>query len=178
MKQKYLKAIEENDVISVRIFLANELMLDPRGHSFKEMLELAEQKIPTLYELDNGNSYTQDSTTWDEAFLFNLKNDLDENFSREKLYFYETVVKVVLKEKAALLDKEETQQQAASSRQTDLSCNTETGFKHKKAIYAGVTVGGLVLTATGLSLSKVALTSLGIAGVMIGGYLLYKESTK
>ena len=178
MKQKYLKAIEENDVISVRIFLANELMLDPRGHSFKEMLELAEQKIPTVYELDNGNSYTQDSTTWDEAFLFNLKNDLDENFSREKLRFYETVVKVVLKEKASQLDKEETQQQAASSRQTDPSCNTETGFEHKKAIYAGVTVGGLVLTATGLSFSKMALTSLGIAGVMIGGYLLYKESTK
>ena len=178
MKQKYLKAIEENDVISVRIFLANELMLDPRGHSFKEMLELAEQKIPTLYELDNGNSYTQDSTTWDEAFLFNLKNDLDENFSREKLYFYETVAKVVLKEKAAQLDREETQQQRASFRQTDSSCNTASGCKHKKTIYAGVTVGGLVLTATGLSLSKVALTSLGIAGVMIGGYLLYKESTK
>ena len=41
MKPKYLKAIEANDVISVRIFLANELMLDPRGLSFMEMLEIA-----------------------------------------------------------------------------------------------------------------------------------------
>ena len=38
MRPKFIKSVDESDVVSVRISLTNELMLDPRGESFKVML--------------------------------------------------------------------------------------------------------------------------------------------
>ena len=56
MKTKFKNAVDEHDVISVRIALASELMMDPRGVSFQEMLQYAEANIKDLYEEDNGES--------------------------------------------------------------------------------------------------------------------------
>ena len=41
MKVKFIKAVESRDLVSVRLFIANELMLDPRGKSFAEMKNFA-----------------------------------------------------------------------------------------------------------------------------------------
>ena len=55
MKQKFITAVNAGDVVSVRLMLSNELMLDPRGKSFDEMLFFAEKQLPNLYEADNQN---------------------------------------------------------------------------------------------------------------------------
>ena len=43
---------------------------------------------------------------------------------------------------------------------------------------AGVTIGGLALITIGLCVSKAALTTLGVVGLAVGGYMLYKETKK
>ena len=52
MKDKFIKAVESGDIESVRLFLSNELMLDPRGISFHEMLNFAESKMSNLFDID------------------------------------------------------------------------------------------------------------------------------
>ena len=56
MKDKFIKAVESGDIESVRLFLSNELMLDPRGISFHEMLNFAESKMSNLFDIDNGKT--------------------------------------------------------------------------------------------------------------------------
>lgn len=176
MKAKFIKAVNECDLLSVRISISNELMLDPRGKSFKEMLAYAESNLTNLYEEHDGVSYSEETGTWNENFLFSLKNDLDNNFSRERLALYEKVAKLVLREKAENLDKEELEEKKQNY--TSNSFNTSNNTMHntsKKHIYAGVAIGGAVATVIGVCTSKVALTLLGAAGVAVGGYLLYKN---
>lgn len=178
MKVKFIKAVESRDLVSVRLFIANELMLDPRGKSFAEMKNFAEAKFDNLYDPDNAKSYSSVKTDWNEELLFSIKNDLDDNFSKEKLAVYESVAKYVLKDKAEELDKEEA---SRSARTTTTSNSENTGRsqrRNNKHLYTCITVGGAAIAVTGLCLSRVALASLGLAGVVIGGILLYNDAKK
>lgn len=178
MKAKFIKAVESEDIVSVRLFITNELMLDPRGKSFSEMKNFAEAKFSNLYDTDNAKSYSSVKTEWNEELLFSIKNDLDDNFSKEKLAVYENVAKYVLKDKAEELDKEE----ASRSARTNRTYNNENACRHqktsKKKLYTSITVGGVAVAVTGLCLSRVALASLGFAGAVIGGILLYNDAKK
>lgn len=178
MKDKFKKAVESGDLCDVRLFLSNELMLDPRGVSFHEMLSYAESQLSGLFMPDNGHRSEKDAALWDKDFLYQIKNELDDNFSREKLNYYEQVAKQVLKDKARQLDEEKIKQQQRSENQ-ESEQQTENWFEnHQKEVYAGITVGGVALTTIGLSVSKVALTILGVAGLVVGGYMLYTETKK
>lgn len=178
MKAKFIKAVESGDLVSVRLFISNELMLDPRGKSFSEMKNYAEEKISNLYDVDDTKSYPSDKSEWNEELLFSIKNDLDDNFSKEKLGIYENVAKYVLRDKAEQLNKEET----SRSQKIDTALNTDnvsrTQKKSNKNLYLGITVGGAAVAVTGFCLSRVALASLGITGVVIGGILLYNDAKK
>lgn len=101
-----MEAISDGDLITIRLYLANELLLDPRGKSFNKMLSYAEMNIVDLYEIHDGTDFSEVSSIWDEELLFNLRNDLDYNFSKERLVFFEKVAKTVLEEKAQLMSKE------------------------------------------------------------------------
>lgn len=177
MDTKFIKAIEAKDVINVRLYLTNELALDPRGESFHEMLYYAENKLDNLYEEDNGGVFEQDPSKWDDIFLSKVKIELEDNFSREKLALYERVAKQVLKDKARRLDESDANN---GQKNCDSTSQQFDGWfeNHKKEVYTGVTVGGAVLTTIGLCVSKAALTTLGVVGLAVGGYMLYKETKK
>lgn len=178
MRKKFINAVSERDLVDVRLLLSNELMLDPRGASFHEMLSYAESRLEGLFVPDNGRRSEKDSAQWDKDFLYQIKNELDDNFSREKLNYYEQVAKQVLKEKAEQLDAEETRRGHQSDNQGSEQQADNWFEGHKKEVYTGVTVGGAVLTTIGLCVSKVALTTLGVVGLAVGGYMLYKETKK
>ena len=172
MKAKFIKAVDGGDLVSVRLFIANELMLDPRGKSFSEMKNYAETKFSNLYDIDDAKSYSSVKTEWNEDLLFTIKNDLDSNFSKEKLAIYEDVAKFVLKDKAEQLNKEE------ASRSSSVNAAGRVQKNNKKKLYMGITVGGAAVAVTGLCLSRIALASFGFAGVVIGGILLYNDAKK
>jgi hypothetical protein len=96
MKQDFIDAVESRNLAEVRISLSNELLLDPRGTTFGKMLKYAMSDLPNLFEENKEANYSvSPQETWDKDFLFEVKNDLDSNFSQEKLAFYEAVIKVV-----------------------------------------------------------------------------------
>ena len=178
METEFIKEVESGDLVGVRLSISNELMLDPRGKSFSEMKTFAEAKLTNLYDVDDSTKYSSVKTDWNEDLLFTIKNDLDDNFSKEKLAIYENVAKYVLKDKAEELDKEE----ASHSARTTTTYNSEntgrTQRRSNKKLYTCITVGGAAIAVTGLCLSRVALASLGLAGVVIGGILLYNDAKK
>ena len=50
MEQKFIESVKKGDVKDVRLSLSNELLLDPRGKSFTEMLSYAEANLSNLFE--------------------------------------------------------------------------------------------------------------------------------
>lgn len=182
MKSKFKKVVDAGDLVSTRLFLANEMLLDPRGKSFMEMRSYAETVFLNLYDVHDGGSFEENMSAWSEDLLFKVKNDLDFNFSRERLDFYCNLAKEVLKDKAAKLDAEDLK---LAQRQSNASTNQEEyiyPYDSKKKIHAGITIGGAALTVAGLFIEKAAVayavSSLGIIGMAVGGYLLYNDRKK
>ena len=169
MKQKFIESVKSGDVRKVRLSLSNELLLDPRGKAFAEMLNYAKANLSNLFEENREARYeVLPKEQWDENFLFIVKSDLDSNFSVEKLAFYQAVIEIVGKDKMASLDEEEknAKMQKSSSHQP-----REKAKRSKKTVSMSVATGGAVLTIVGLCVGKTLLTLVGGA-VRIGGVLI------
>lgn len=132
LKEKFIESVKNNNVIAIRLFLANELMLDPRGNSFKLMRDYADNNSSDLYEVHNGENFVEDQSEWNQEFLFNVRNDLDSNFSRERLGYFEMVCKVVLKDKALSLETEEKKQKAQKTNSTEPTASGTESESNKK----------------------------------------------
>jgi hypothetical protein len=179
MDPKFIDAVQSKKLVRVRLALSNELMLDPRGVTFSEMLRYAESNLSSLYQDDDGKIYDNEKSKWSEDFLYDLKNGLDLNFSREKLALYEAVAKFVLREKAKQMEQDDIKEQtkSLSIQKNNYSEPTDSQI-NKKAIYTGVTIGGTAIAITGFCLQKIGLASLGLVGAIIGGVLLFNDSKK
>ena len=173
MKAKFIKTVEAKDLEGTRISLANEMMLDPRGESFREMRQYAEASFPQLYDVHDGEIFDKNQDKWDERLLFSTKNALDDNFSNERLDFYYELAKVVLKDKAERL---KVEQKEKSGKEADFKTNSSNNTRPQtNPLYAGVVIGGIIIGGTGLIMGKTILATVGLVGAAIGGGLLYNE---
>ncbi|MBO4587715.1 MAG: hypothetical protein J5711_02290 [Bacteroidales bacterium] len=109
MRTTYKKAVINKDINAVRIALTSELIKDPRISSFKDMLSYAEEHLNDLYEIDNDNFQEKPHCEWNQDYLFDLKNKLLFNFSKQKLMHYETVARELFKEQANSVNQKEQQ---------------------------------------------------------------------
>ena len=132
MKPKFLEAISDGDVLTIRLYLANEMMLDPRGKSFDKMRTYAEINVDSLYQTHDGTDFTEHSSLWDEELLFNLRNELDSNFSKERLDFFANVAQVVLKDKAECINAEKKAiSEVSNSIKDSEECSPETKSRNR-----------------------------------------------
>lgn len=169
MKQKFIESVKSGDVEEVRLSLSNELLLDPRGKTFTQMLNYAKDNLSNLFEENKEAGYdVLPKEQWDEEFLFTVKNDLDSNFSVEKLAFYQAVIEIVGKDKMASLDEEEKEAKMQTERVPLSKKNVK---RSRKTVSMSVATGGAVLTIVGLCVGKTLLTLVGGA-VFIGGVLI------
>ena len=189
MNLAFIKAVESNNISRVRYALSDQLLIDPRGNRFHEMLAFADGKMCNLFEVDDGKRSEKDTSLWDMDFLYQVKNELDRNFSREKLDYYEKVVKYVLKDKAKQLGEDEAKQ-VETKEENPLEPIKNWISDNKKPVLVGLVVIGIALSVIGLCFSKedfpnwskatfitlkATLTTLGITGVLSGGILYFKE---
>lgn len=168
MKQIFIDAVETGNLISVRYSLTNELLLEPSGKSYQEMKAWAEEKFADLYEPLEGELKEKPLETYTEEDLLEMKNELDANFSRERLALYEQVVPVVLREKIELMAKESKK---ACGKKTKC-CSEEWSVPAMAGVVSGVAAGGMakiVGAATGVAVG-VAVTA-GAAAVAAAKFI-------
>lgn len=116
MKQKYIDAVAEHRLVKVRMMLADELLLDPRGETFTEMLEYAKNNLSDLFEPNKVSNYEipLDENSWDIELASTIKQDLISNFSIEKLALFEKVARKIGEGKARTLNEEERRERYRS----------------------------------------------------------------
>lgn len=165
MKQKFIDAVEAANLISVRYSLSNELLLDPRGDTYREMKAMAEERLDGLYEPLDGELPQKSADNYTKSELMELKNDLDANFSCERLAHFEQVVAVVLREKAEQMDNESDCKKSHNdlkAQQNEGSGNWGTAAKY------AITVGA---AAFGTAKFIVGTTATAAAGIATGAAL-------
>lgn len=156
MKQSFIEQVESHDLAMVRLSLSMELMLDPRGVSFCEMLSYADNKLPDLFEVHDGKTYSEDESDWNQELFFSVKNDLDRNFSKERLELYEKMSRVVLKEKIDTLNKEDNDRNVKQERKSQDSgresfdnSDSEESIPWKWIALAGAVIAALIAIILG-----------------------------
>ncbi len=132
MEQMFVDQVEKNDLTNVRLSLSNELMRHPNGESFYEMLSFARDKLPNLFEEHDGKSYSKNEEDWNQDLFFSVRNDLDRNFSKERLELYIKMSRIVRKEKIERLKKKEDEEEKKMQRDS-LSDSSKTNKKEKKS---------------------------------------------
>lgn len=171
LKEDFKEAVDNKRVKEVRLALSNELLLDPSGKTFADMLIYAKENLPNLFEVNKEAYYTLlPEDQWDESFLFKVKNDLDANFSIEKLVFYQEVI-----------NKVGENLKPAPPTETIHSETIIENLKEKSSINpvtVSVTAGGAVLTAIGICLGKTLFTIFGGAALVGGVLLLLNDRNK
>lgn len=180
MKKTFVEAVENHKLSRVRIALSNELLLDPRGETFGEMLSFAMSALPDLFEENKEANYSvPPQNEWNQDFLYKVKNDLDSNFSKEKLAFYETVAKCVGKDKADNInDFEEQEKEKRFEKNEQSASESESQSNWMEKIdkpHAVVTSCGATLMVVGLIAGKSMITIAGGTALVVGGILLLND---
>ena len=143
ISEKDAKRLTGNDLSYTRLTLSNEMLLDPRGERFKEMRKMAEDKWgDKLYDKHKGTI----SKSHDKPSLFEVKNNLDDNFSRERLDDYYNQSKKVLKDKSNNLNREEFQE-TRNKFKVDKKNILNKFKKSKKKAAIGVGIGAVALSS-------------------------------
>lgn len=129
MKAKYIEAVTSQNVRKVRMMLADELLLDPRGETFTEMLEYAKNNLPYLFEPNKVSNYefSLDESTWDIELASTIKQDLISNFSIEKLALFEKVARKIGEHKAKALNEKERREHHHSDNSSNTRRTSKTG---------------------------------------------------
>ncbi|MDE7414557.1 MAG: hypothetical protein K2N05_12330 [Muribaculaceae bacterium] len=168
MTQRFIQAVNDRKLNAVRIALINSLNSNPTGDEFNEMLEYANARLDDLFE-ENKEAYYDiiPEDEWNVDFMDKVANDLEMNFSVEKLAFYKAVI-----EKVRANDIVSIRTRNASNHEP-FSDNRRNRVKK-----VGITVatGGAVLTVVGICKGISLLTLIGSA-ILIGGVTIAIKST-
>lgn len=170
--KSFLDSVNEQDLVRVRLVLGNMVIYNPCSGSLRDMLQLAMDSFPSLFETHDNKPFEKDVANWTVDLLYSVHIDLDTNFSKERWDYIMELCKYVSKERIEALEMEELQNEAEDK----LRMEMEQSKARMKQVYTGVTLGGAVMVVAGLCFSKASLTVLGAAGVLIGGVLLYNKS--
>jgi len=170
MNKKFLDSIASGNLVSVRLSLSNELLLDPRGDSYREMKALAESRLADLYEPHEGTLVAAADFTYTEDALYALKNELDSNFSRERLALYEQVVPIILKDKVEQMSDESGSMPTADNADSLMGYPRDEVVKGASiaatAVGVGLTVAGIAHKAAGLAITGAATAAIGAIGTL------------
>ena len=66
ISKQYQQAVDEHDVIMVRIMLKDSLVLDPTCRSFTEMENYARSRLDDLYQIHDGEVLIKDRSQWNK----------------------------------------------------------------------------------------------------------------
>lgn len=183
MNNEFIKAVEENKVKTVRMMLSNELLMDPRGKTFSEMLEYAKDRMADLFEPNEPARFDipADKEEWTADVVSKMKRDLNMNFSVEKLKLFEEMAKWNGRDKAEKLDNndninngnnqrhESTKAQGHNNKPASTAARRRRTPRHTASF---AIAGGAILTIAGICAGKTLITIIGGGIVVIGGVAL------
>lgn len=84
ISEQFKKAVDNKDEGLVRIMLKNSLVTDLSFTSFDEMLDYAEKSMPEIIEEHDGTVLLE-KEKWTKSYSSELKVDLVDNFSKERI---------------------------------------------------------------------------------------------
>lgn len=158
----FKKAVEESDVLSIRIAMKDSLLQDVTFSQFKVMEGMVKH-IPDVYEDHDGRTFEMNTSAWDIDYLDTIMAQLMMNFSKDRLDHAKRVVQKLYPATNADFQKAGKSNGASSHSSPKSSSNTETVIV---ASVGGAAVGAGVAAVTSSSVVAGAVTGAVVCGVL------------
>ena len=168
--KEFIKAIEEQDNLKMRIMLKNSMLLDPTLEMFNEMLAYAEKKVTNLYDEHDGETLLNDENNWTKDYLDEQLFSVVTNFSKVRIGLIKKMIKKLYLPKTESV---QNKQKRYNGRKINSSCNKR--VISKRDIGTGLIVVGGVAFVAGVLIPKTVLTIAGVGAVAVGAGLVLKE---
>lgn len=155
INNEFKNAVQEQDVLLIRVMLKNSMWRDPTFKEFNELLGYAEKNVDNLYDKHDGEDFIDDKSQWDRNLLAEQQAKCLDNFSHERVTYLRKLCRYLYADKIKSIENERRMQSLESANRKE---------KQKKVMMAGV--GAM---AIGLIAGSTIIT---VAGVATVGYAL------
>lgn len=156
LTETFKKAVEENSKVHVRIMLKDAMLVDPSMKNFNEMISYAEQKMPDLYDLHDGEKLKDSEADWNRDYMNEQMVAGVTNFSRERISLLKQIIRYLYKDQIPTM-----------TVTNNLKQETEKSLSSRKVAGGIITVTGAGTMAGGIALSNIPLIVAG--GVVAAG---------
>lgn len=101
LSDKFKEAVIAGDINRVRIMMKNSLTMDVTFRQFQEMLDYSVARMPGLIEVHDGATF-EGKTNWNKNYASDIKADLMDNFSSERIAHIKKVQRFVYADKVVV----------------------------------------------------------------------------
>ena len=160
INDSFKKAVDEKDLLMVKIMLKDSMIFDPSFQEFNALIAYAEKNMPGLYDKHDGEIFNDNKSEWNEDLLDHQQAILiDRNFSRERITF--------LRKLCRYLYADDIKNVEIKRKVEKVKKHQETKDKRKNIMLAGagVAVVGLIAGSTFVT----------VAGIAVAGYGLMQD---
>lgn len=157
---EFIDAIKDGNKRRVQIMIKDSIMIDPSLNSFREMIKLAEENIPNLYNEHDGSKLSYNEKDWSESYFNRQMSELLFNFSQERIKLLCEICKYHYKD---TIYKQNSEEDKATISIT------------KKQVGTSLVVGGTVAAAVGVAVVKPVIIGAGITAAIVGGVLIITD---
>ena len=169
----FYQAVQNEDVLSVRIMMKDSLLVDPTFVEFNAM-EKAASSMARLYDEHDGKELIEDRNLWneDKVMVKVLSNFSHKrvNHLKEVVRYLRPVTKTVAPKKEQTSHQTYITTQKGSYEEEKRRCQERgdyLGAKIGAGAVVGAAVGGVIATVTGATLTGVVGSA--AAGAVVGG---------
>lgn len=166
----FYEAVKEKNIRRIRIMMKDSLLIDPTFKEFQEMERVA-TSLEGLYDTHDGRIF-EAKENWNDEYMSKQMVQVVGNFSKERIEHLKNVVFYLRPvpgtvNKKGDLSKNRVQQKHKNyheEKRLDMENGRFRGYKIASGTMAGAVVGGLVASATSITVLGGAVT-----GAVVGG---------
>lgn len=163
ISKDFINAVEEKDLLMVRIMLKDSMILDPTLAEYYALSDYAERHMNDLYDVHDGENLIEDMELWTKDYLDEQMVVVVNNFSKERVELLKRICKHLYNDRASKIEYERMNE-------TNANCAI-----NKRQIGTGIAAVGVATTAVGLAIAKPLVTGVGIAAIIAGGTLIFAD---
>lgn len=154
LSKDFIDAVEEGNVLRVKLMLKNSLLIDPTCQSFDQMFSFANERIANLIDKHDGETL-KSSEEWDEEYYNVQTVKIVNNFSRERIDLLKSMAKKLYAKKSedsSKVGNGDRRIRIESNYSQKQSTKPGSGLSSQKmigvgaaAVGAGMLIGGLIV---------------------------------
>lgn len=179
LPEAFYKAVNNGDILSVRIMMKNSLLFERTFAEFSEM-EKEASKLNGLYDVHDGRELITDKSKWDDNYMNLLMVQVTKNFSHERLNHLKEVVRYLRPPQDKPKEKPQQDTQRTDKKEENTRRPSGSSYQEQKKrdqengtfLGVGTVVGAGVGAAAGAGiavLSGGSVVAFAIAGAVVGG---------